>query len=229
MTQPVHRIAVLASGNGSNLQALIDAIGQQRLPVALAGVFSDRPRAGALRRAEAAGVPAEALRPADFATRTQFDEHLFTRIDRVQPDLIVCAGYMRLVSEREVSARLGRMINIHPSLLPAFKGLHTHQQALDAGVTEHGASVHFVSPELDGGPVISQARVPVLAGDDAATLARRVLDREHPLLVQTLRLFAQGRITLAANSVRLDGRALAAPLQLGANDRLDTSLPQERA
>jgi phosphoribosylglycinamide formyltransferase-1 len=216
MTQPVHRIAVLASGNGSNLQALIDAIGQQRLPVELAGVFSDRPRAGALRRAEA-----------DFATRTQFDEHLFTRIDRVQPDLIVCAGYMRLVSEREVSARLGRMINIHPSLLPAFKGLHTHQQALDAGVTEHGASVHFVSPELDGGPVISQVRVPVLAGDYAATLARRVLDREHPLLVQTLRLFAQGRITLAANSVRLDGRALAAPLQLGADDFSDTPSPQE--
>jgi len=229
MTQPVHRIAVLASGHGSNLQALIDAIGQQRLPVELAGVFSDRPRAGALHRAEAAGVPAEAIRPADFATRAQFDEHLFTRIDRVQPDVIVCAGYMRLVSEREVSARLGRMINIHPSLLPAFKGLHTHQQALAAGVAEHGASVHFVSPELDGGPVISQARVPVLAGDDAAALARRVLEREHPLLVQTLRLFAQGRITLVANEVRLDGRALAAPLQMGHDNLLDSPLSQETA
>lgn len=229
MTQPVHRIAVLASGHGSNLQALIDAIGQRVLPVELAGVFSDRPHAGALRRAEAAGVLAEAIRPADFATRAQFDEHLFTRIDRVQPDLIVCAGYMRLLSEREVSARPGRMINIHPSLLPAFKGLHTHQQALDAGATEHGASVHFVSPQLDGGPVISQARVPVVAGDDAAALARRVLEREHPLLVQTLRLFAQGRITLAAHTVRLDGHALAAPLQLGADNLLDAPLPREFA
>ena len=221
MTHPTHRIAVLASGHGSNLQALIDAIGQAILAAELVGVFSDRPAAGALQRAQAAGVPALAIRAADFPTRLAFDEYLFSRIDRVHPDLIVCAGYMRLLSEREVIARMGRMINIHPSLLPAFKGLHTHQQALDAGVAEHGASVHFVSPELDGGPVISQARVPVLADDDAGSLGRRVLEREHSLLVQTLRLFTQGRIELRANQVAFDGLTLDSPLQLGPDDLLD--------
>lgn len=221
MTHPTHRIAVLASGHGSNLQALIDAIARGVLAAELVGVFSDRPNAGALQRAQAAGVPAVTVRAADFRTRLEFDEHLFSRIDLVHPDLIVCAGYMRLLSEREVTARMGRMINIHPSLLPAFKGLRTHQQALDAGVSVHGASVHFVSPELDGGPVISQARVPVFADDDAGALATRVLEREHPLLVQTLRLFAQGRIGLLDQRVLLDGRELDAPLQLGPENLLD--------
>ena len=229
MSHPTYRIAVLASGHGSNLQALTDAIGQGVLSAELVGVFSDRPQAGALRRAEAAGIPAEAIRTADFPTRLAFDEHLFTRIDRVHPDLIVCAGYMRLLSEREVSSRMGRMINIHPSLLPAFKGLRTHQQALDAGAVVHGASVHFVSPELDGGPVISQARVPVLADDDAGALGRRVLEREHPLLVQTLRLFTQGRIELLGQRILLDGRELDTPLQLGPDDLLDTPAPRNPA
>lgn len=214
MTRSIPRIAVLASGRGSNLQALLDAIDAGRLAVELAGVFSDKPEAIALQRARIAGVPAIAVSPREFATRLAFDEHLFSRIDGVHPDLIVCAGYMRLVSEREVSARLGRMINIHPSLLPAFKGLRTHQQALDAGVTEHGASIHYVSPELDGGPVIAQARVAVLGGDDAEALGRRVLEREHPLLIETLRLLAAGRIELVGHRVQLDGRNLAAPLQL---------------
>ena len=226
MTHPTHRIAVLASGHGSNLQALIDAIGQGVLAAELVGVFSDRPNAGALQRAEAAGVPAVTVRAADFRTRLEFDEHLFSRIDLVHPDLIVCAGYMRLLSEREVTARMGRMINIHPSLLPAFKGLRTHQQALDAGVAVHGASVHFVSPELDGGPVIAQARVPVLAEDDAGALGRRVLEREHPLLVQTLRLFTQSRIKLLGNRVSLDGRELDTPLQLGPDHLFHTSTPR---
>ena len=226
MNHPTYRIAVLASGRGSTLQALIDAIGQGALRAELVGVFSDRPQAGALRRAEAAGTPAVVIRAADFPTRLEFDEHLFSRIDRVHPDLIVCAGYMRLLSEREVTARMGRMINIHPSLLPAFKGLRTHQQALDAGAAVHGASVHFVSPELDGGPVISQARVPVLADDDAGTLGQRVLEREHPLLVQTLRLFTQGRIQLLDHSVSLDGRQLDTPLQLGPDDLLEHPSPR---
>lgn len=220
MTRPLFRIAVLASGRGSNLQALLDAIGSGRLAAELAGVFSDKPQAAALARARDAGVPAVAVDPRGFETRLAFDEHLFGRIDQAHPDLVVCAGYMRLISEREVTARPGRMINIHPSLLPAFKGLRTHQQALDAGVAEHGASLHYVSPELDGGPVIAQARVPVLPGDDAERLARRVLDREHPLLVETLRLLAAGRIELVGNRVRLDGRELANPLQLGSGDRL---------
>jgi phosphoribosylglycinamide formyltransferase-1 len=147
-----------------------------------------------------------------------FDEAFFARVDAHEPDLIVCAGYMRLISEAAVEAHRGRLVNIHPSLLPAFKGLHTHVQALDAGVAEHGASVHFVTPDLDGGPVIAQARVPVLPGDDAERLARRVLAREHPLLIATAALLASGRVRLAGDEVMLDGAPLATPLQLGANE-----------
>lgn len=214
------RIAVLASGRGSNLQALIDAIADGRLNAEMVGVFSDRASAGALERARAAGIPAASMRPRDFTDRAGFDEALFSRIDHVQPDLIVCAGYMRLLSEHVVEARPGRMINIHPSLLPAFKGLHTHQQALDAGAAEHGASVHFVTAELDGGPVIAQARVPVLAGDDVDRLATRVLAREHPLLLATVEALASGEVRLERGRVTHRGQPLATPLQLGADDRL---------
>lgn len=216
------RIAVLASGRGSNLQALVDAIGAGELDAELGGVFSDKADAFALERARRAGVPAFALSPRDFATRLEFDEHLFSRIDGVHPDVIVCAGYMRLVSEREVQAHAGRMINIHPSLLPAFKGLRTHEQALAAGVTEHGASVHVVSAELDGGQVMARARVAVLPGDDAAALAQRVLAREHPLLVETLRWLAAGRLVLGRNGVVVDGEPLSTPLQLDADNHLVT-------
>jgi phosphoribosylglycinamide formyltransferase-1 len=214
------RIAVLASGRGSNLQALIDAAADARLPASVVGVFSDRPGAGALERARSAGIPATALRPRDYPTRAEYDEALFSQVDSVQPDLIVCAGYMRLLSDPAVQARHGRMINIHPSLLPAFKGLHTHQQALDAGAVEHGASVHFVTPELDGGPVIAQARVPVHPGDDADCLAQRVLAREHGLLLATVDLLIRGRVRLDGTQVTFDGHALAEPLQLDADGRL---------
>jgi len=212
------RIAALASGRGSNLQALLDAIDDGSLPAQVVGVFSDRSKAVALQRARDAGIPARSLAPRDFASRAGFDAALFAAVDEVQPDLIVCAGYMRLISGDVVDARRGRIINIHPSLLPAFKGLHTHQQALDAGVAEHGASVHFVTPDLDGGPVIAQARVPVLPGDDADALAARVLGREHPLLVETVRWLAAGRIRLAEDVVHVDGAA-SPPLQLAANQR----------
>lgn len=218
------RIAVLASGRGTNLQALMSAIGAGRLNARIVGVFSDRASAGALALAREAAIAGVSLSPRSYDTRAAFDEALFSRIDDVQPDLIVCAGYMRLLSEHVVEARRGRMINIHPSLLPAFKGLHTHRQALDAGVATHGASVHFVTPELDGGPVIAQANVPVLAGDDEPTLAARVLGREHPLLVATVRLLAEGRITLGSAGVLLDDAVLHAPLRLGDDDRFQ--LPQ---
>jgi len=213
------RIAVLASGRGSNLQALVDAITAERLDARIAGVFSDRPEALALQRASAAGIPAQSLEPRAFANRLEFDDAFFARVDAARPDLIVCAGYMRLISEAAVQARRGRLVNIHPSLLPAFKGLRTHQQALDSGVGEHGASVHYVTPDLDGGPVIAQARVPVLPGDDAESLGRRVLAREHPLLVETLGLFAAGRASLRDDRVQLDGVPLSTPLQLAANQR----------
>ncbi|NUS37971.1 MAG: phosphoribosylglycinamide formyltransferase [Lysobacter sp.] len=217
MPDPTYRIAVLASGRGSNLQALLDAIARGALAAKIVGVFSDKADAVALRRARHAGVHAEAIEPRAFPNRLVFDEAFFARVDAARPDLIVCAGYMRLISEAAVDAHRGRLVNIHPSLLPAFKGLRTHAQALAAGTAEHGASVHFVTPDLDGGPVIAQARVPVLPGDDAEALARRVLAREHPLLVATVALLARGRAHLAGDTVMFDGLPLAAPLQLGAN------------
>ena len=219
-TRPRLRLAVLASGRGSNLQAILDAIARGELDAEVVAVFSDRPQAVALARARAAGIDAIAVSPRDFASRAQFDERLFSRVDRVHPDVIVCAGYMRLISAEAVEARPGRMLNIHPSLLPAFKGLHTHRQALEAGVVEHGASVHFVTADLDGGPVVAQARVPVHACDTEATLAARVLEREHPLLLATLREFAAGRIALVDGAVTRDGVALAGPLQLDATGAL---------
>ncbi len=214
------RIAILASGAGTNLQALIDAIASGGLDAEIVGVFSDRPKSQALERARDAGVPATALSPKSYDSRTTFDAAFFAAVDEAQADLIVCAGYMRLISAAEVEARPGRMINLHPSLLPAFKGLHTHQQAVDAGVAEHGASVHVVTADLDGGPVIAQARVPVLPGDDADTLAARVREVEHPLLVEVVRLLAEGRLSLHDKRIDLNGKPLHAPLQLGANRRL---------
>lgn len=217
MTTPL-RLAILASGRGSNLQAILDAIAGGALDAEVAGVFSDKPDARALQRARDAGVRAEALPAKGFATRDDFDAAFFSRVDAAAPDLIVCAGYMRIIGARAVEARVGRVVNIHPSLLPAFKGLRTHRQALAAGIAEHGASVHFVTPDLDGGPVIAQVRVPVRPGDDEAALAARVLAREHPLLLATLRLLASGRVALHERVVHIDGRPLPRPLQLTAND-----------
>ncbi|WP_425604016.1 phosphoribosylglycinamide formyltransferase [Luteimonas kalidii] len=215
---PPLRLAVLASGRGSNLQAILDAIAAQRLRAVVTGVFSDRSSAPVLQRAREAGVAAASLSPRGFATRPDFDRALFARVDAANPDLIVCAGYMRLLDPDVLAPHVGRLVNIHPSLLPAFKGLHTHRQALAAGVSGHGASLHFVTAELDGGPVIAQVRVPVHAGDDEASLAARVLAREHPLLVETLRLFADRRLALREDGVHFDGHALTAPLQLSCND-----------
>ena len=214
------RIAILASGAGTNLQALIDAIASGALDADIVGVFSYRPKSLALQRARDAGLPATALSPKSFDSRAAFDAAFFAAVDEAQADLIVCAGYMRLIAAAEVEARPGRMINLHPSLLPAFKGLHTHQQALDAGVAEHGASVHVVTADLDGGPVIAQARVPVRPGDDADILAARVREVEHPLLVEVVRLIGEGLLSLRDGRIHLNGASFHAPLQLGANRRL---------
>lgn len=219
------RLAVLASGRGSNLLAILDAITRGQLDAEVVGVFSDKADAPALVRARDAGIDARSLSPRGFASRADFDEHLFSLVDTVQPDLIVCAGYMRLIGDATVAARTGRMINIHPSLLPEFKGLRTHQQALDAQARVHGASVHYVTPELDGGPVIAQARIAIDAGDDAARLAERVLQREHPLLVATLREISTGRIGWKDGNVHYDGHPLQAPLQLDDRNRLVQEFP----
>lgn len=207
------RLAVLASGAGTNLQALIDAIAAGDLDATIVGGFSDKAGAPALQRARDAGIAATALSPKAFASREAFDNAFFATVDAARPDLIVCAGYMRIISAAEIERRPDRMINLHPSLLPAFKGLHTHRQALAAGATEHGASVHVVTPGLDDGPVIAQARVPVLAGDDEATLTARVRAVEHPLLVETVRLLADGRLRLSGGAIFLNGTRLTAPLQ----------------
>ena len=206
------RIAALASGRGSNLQAVIDAIAAGTLDAGIVGVFSDKPDAAALQR-----VP-EALRwsrqPKTFASRDAFDAALGDAVAASEPDWIICVGYMRILGEAFVQRFAGRVLNIHPALLPRHKGLHTHQRALDAGDAEHGASVHFVTAELDAGAVIAQARVLVQAGDDADALAARVLSVEHPLLLQVLRLAAAGRIAERDGQAMLDGQPLFTPLPL---------------
>lgn len=206
------RLALLASGRGSNLQAILDAIAAGTLDASVVGVFSDTPEAPALQR-----VP-EALRwartPKACGGRDAFDATLAEAIAAVRPDWIVCAGYMRLLGEAFVQRFAGRLLNIHPSLLPKYKGLHTHRRALEAGDAEHGASVHFVTAELDGGPVIAQARVPVRPGDDADTLAARVLQVEHPLLLEVLRWAAAGRLEMRDALAWRDGQPLYTPLRL---------------
>ncbi len=206
------RIAVLASGRGSNLQAILDAIDSGRLQAGVAGVFSDRTDAAALQRVPEA--QRWAATPRDFADRAAFDAALGDAIAAIAPDWIVCAGYMRILGASFVARFEGRLVNIHPSLLPLYKGLHTHARALQAGDAEHGASVHFVVPELDAGTVLAQARVPVQPGDDAETLAQRVLGVEHPLLIASLALLASGRAAERNGQVYLDEKPLGRPLLL---------------
>jgi phosphoribosylglycinamide formyltransferase-1 len=214
------RIAVLASGRGSNLAALVAARDAGCLPVEIAGVFSDRASAGALDVARAAGIAATALSPRDHFDRLAFDEALFAAVAAVQPALIVCAGYMRVIEAAVVERFVGRMINIHPSLLPAYPGLRTHERVLRAGDRVHGASVHFVTPELDGGPVIAQARIAVRDGDTPESLARRLLPEEHRLLVACVGLFARRALAPTPFGVAIDGALLDAPLRLAADGTL---------
>jgi phosphoribosylglycinamide formyltransferase-1 len=217
------RLVVLVSGRGSNLRALIAAERRGELNARIVAVFSDRPDCAALALAQAAGIPTFAFRPVDYPSREAFDEAMFSRIDEVQPDLIVCAGYLRLISDGAVRRFEGRMINIHPSLLPKYPGLRTHQRALAAGDREHGASVHRVIPEVDAGAVMAQARVPVLPGDTAPVLAERVLEREHLLLVATVKAIGDARLALGAAQLRWRGQALRAPLSLNAAGELEES------
>ncbi|MCL7713049.1 phosphoribosylglycinamide formyltransferase [Stenotrophomonas mori] len=213
------RIAVLASGRGSNLQCLLDGIAGGRLQAQVVGVFSDRPGAAALEKVPPAQRWAHA--PRDAGSREAFDAALGDAVAACAPDWVVCAGYMRILGAGFVQRFERRLVNIHPSLLPLHKGLHTHARALEAGDAEHGASVHFVVPELDAGAVIAQARVPVLAGDTPDTLAARVLAVEHPLLLATLRLLVAGRVTEQAGTVLLDGQSLFSPLRLDSHGTLN--------
>ena len=205
-------IVVLISGSGSNLQAIIDAVAASDLAVEIRAVVSNRPGAAGLDRAHRAGIPARVLDHRGFPDRDAFDAALAALVDAYHPALVVLAGFMRVLTGAFVAHYEGRLINIHPSLLPEFPGLDTHRRALAAGVKEHGVSVHFVAPEVDGGPIIAQARVPVLEGDDPDTLARRVLEREHEILPDAIGWFAQGRLEIRGDIVLLDGRpALESP------------------
>lgn len=214
------RIAVLASGLGSNLRALIAGRDDGTLPIEIVGVGSDKPGCGAVASAREAGIPVFVHRPKNHAGRDAFDAALFADLDRVQPDVIVCAGYMRLLGTEAVRRTRGRMINLHPSLLPAYPGLRTHARALADGVREHGASVHVVIDDLDAGPVLAQVVVPVELNDTAETLADRVQRREHPLLCGVIASLARGDLVLAAGAPPTwRGTPLTRPLRLGDDNR----------
>jgi phosphoribosylglycinamide formyltransferase 1 len=212
----VKRIVILISGRGSNMEAILAA----RLPVEVAAVISNRPDAKGLDTARAAGIPAVSLDHKAFAGRDAFDAALMQAIDAHAPDLVVLAGFMRILTPGFVGHYEGRLLNIHPSLLPSFPGLHTHQRAIDEGVRIHGCTVHFVTADLDHGPIVIQAAVPVLPGDDEATLAARVLAEEHRIYPQAVRWFAEGRLSLHAGKVRVDGAgAPGVSLRVPAVDR----------
>lgn len=208
------RVAVLASGRGSNFIALLKASEVSGAGFSVVGVYSDRADAGALELARDAGLDIAALDRGLYADRASFDRAIFSRVLEIQPNLIVCAGYMRIISPSVLEELPVPMINIHPSLLPLYPGLHTHARALAAGDSEHGASVHVVTAELDAGPIIAQARITIHANDTPDSLAERVLEREHWLLPACVRLIASRRIGLGPDSIQLDGEPLVTPLQL---------------
>lgn len=214
------RVVVLASGRGSNLEALIAAARDRQLPIRIVGVLSDKANARALEIARNAGIPAIHLDPRAFGQRADFDKALFAQVAGLQPDLVVLAGFMRILDPAAFGPWLGRIINIHPSLLPKYPGLHTHRRALEAGDRWHGASVHFVTAELDGGPVIGQVCIDIGSDDTEQTLASRLLGREHRLLVACIGLLASGRAAWTATGVELDGLPLRQPLRLGDDGQL---------
>ena len=190
------RLVVLISGNGSNLQAIIDNIAHKGLPAQIVAVISNKADAFGLERAKKAGIEQHVLSPKEYADREQYDHALKELIDEYQPDLIILAGFMRILSNDFVHHYLHKMMNIHPSLLPKYKGLNTHQHAIDAGDKEHGCSVHFVTPELDDGPVILQATVVVKDNDTAETLAKRVHEQEHRIYPEAIRMFAENKLNI---------------------------------
>ena len=203
-------VVVLLSGTGSNLQALIDSDDVKASPANIRAVISNRADAYGLQRAKDAGIDTRVLDHKAFEGREAFDAALIEVIDTFKPQLVVLAGFMRILSADFVRHYQGRLLNIHPSLLPKYKGLHTHQRALDAGDGEHGCSVHFVTEELDGGPLVVQAVVPVESGDSAQTLAQRVHTQEHRIYPLAVRWFAEGRLILGDQGALLDGQLLAA-------------------
>ncbi|SFU47177.1 phosphoribosylglycinamide formyltransferase [Xenorhabdus koppenhoeferi] len=202
------RIVVLISGNGTNLQSIIDACQQNRINGHIAAVFSNNADAYGLQRAEQANIPTNFINPKAYIDRTSHDLALLKAIDQYQPDLVVLAGYMRILSPDFVQHYHGRLLNIHPSLLPKYPGLHTHQKAIENGDREHGTSIHFVTEELDGGPIILQAKVPIFEDDIEEDIVERVQIQEHNFYPLVIRWFLDERLTLKGNTVVMDGYVL---------------------
>ena len=203
------KVAVLLSGRGSNLQALIDACLHADFPAAIVLVISDVPGAQGLSRAEAAGIPTAVVDRKDFEGRDGFEDALTGTLLGAAPELVCLAGFMRVLGDGFVGRWQGRLINIHPSLLPAFKGVHVHERVVEAGVRVSGCTVHFVRPAVDDGPIIVQAAVPVHADDDADALAARVLSQEHRIYPLAVRLIAEGRVRVVDEQVLIDGALMA--------------------
>ena len=195
--RPMKNIVILISGRGSNMEAIVKAAQAEQWPARVAAVVSNRADAEGLRFAEAHGVATAIVPNRDYPTREAFDAALQQTIDRFEPDLVVLAGFLRILTDGFVEHYAARMVNIHPSLLPAFPGLHTHRQALEAGAEKHGATVHFVTAELDHGPIVAQAEVDVMDGDTEETLAARVLEQEHVIYPRAVRDVVEGRISMA--------------------------------
>ena len=188
------RLVILISGSGSNLQAFIDAIDAGTLPAEIACVISNKADVFGLQRAEKAGISTQVLAHQNFASREDYDRALLAEVQKHEPDLVILAGFMRILTPAFVEPLYGKLMNIHPSLLPKYPGLHTHQRALDNSDSEAGVTVHFVSAELDGGPIIIQARVPVLTDDNVDTLSKRILEQEHKIYPLAARWFCEGRL-----------------------------------
>ncbi len=201
-------IVVLISGSGSNLQAIIDAAQQEHFDAKIAAVISNKESAFGLERARKADIDARFVDHTAYSCRELFDVQLIKEIDAYNPDLVVLAGFMRILTDDFVKRYEGRLLNIHPSLLPKYPGLHTHQRAIEAGDKEHGVTVHFVTAELDGGPNVIQAKVPVLPNDTAQTLSARVLTQEHVIYPIAVKWFVEGRLCMKENEVLLDGETL---------------------
>lgn len=200
------RFVILISGRGSNMQAIVQACASQRWPAEIAAVIASSPQAAGLAWAASQGIPTEAVAHRDYPSREAFDAALAERIDAHAPDVVLLAGFMRVLTPGFVNRYAGRLVNIHPSLLPAFPGLHTHAQALAVGVQAHGCTVHYVTPVLDHGPIIAQGVVPVLAGDTPGTLAERLLALEHEVYPRVARWLAEGRVRLLPDQrVEVDG------------------------
>jgi phosphoribosylglycinamide formyltransferase-1 len=208
MTANNCKLVILLSGNGSNLQSFIDCIKSGSLSAEIVAVFSNRPDAIGLKRAANANIPSQAINHTDFNSREDFDAKLMQRIDHYAPDLVILAGFMRILTPAFVQHFQGRLLNIHPSLLPNYPGLNTHQRAIDAGDEAAGATVHFVTEQLDGGPAIVQAPIVIKADETAETLAKNVLIKEHKIYPMAAQWFAEGRLKLEGKSALLDNKKL---------------------